>query len=124
MITITVPYVNVTGLTIEDGKAGIAITETGDNCRIEGCNLTNNERGVSLTGGFANQVEKVAVMNCTINGNSMSGINAVQSVELHLGGNELQNNGANSEMSGIYFNGGQDARIENNTVSDNSNTGI
>ncbi len=46
VITITAPYVNVTGLTIEDGMAGIAITETGDNCRIEGCNLTNNGRGV------------------------------------------------------------------------------
>ncbi len=126
VFTVTVPWVNITGLTIEEGKAGIAITETGDNCRIEGCNLTNNERGVSIIGLLSgtNPVNGVKIGNCTFNGNSMSGIYAVQAVSLRIGANEIHNTGAISEASGMYLNGGQDARIENNTVSGNSKTGV
>ncbi len=42
VINVTANDVVITGLTVRNGNAGIAITGA-DGCRIEGCNLTNNK---------------------------------------------------------------------------------
>ncbi len=88
---------NITGLTIEDGIAGIAITETGDNSRIVGCNVTKNQRGVSAMGSAINLV-KVSIIDNTITNNSETGVYAYQTNGLRVGGNEITDNGASSNM--------------------------